>query len=741
MNLRALSTILAAAWLATAAPARAELVTERWGQAGRCRHKGAVRIEAAGEGAAVTFDLSALPKGAAVYRARLLMDVKCGPAPLDKPIVIQPVTAAGAVEEKPLPLLGPRFRSFDATDVVRRWAAGKLANRGLRVRNAGGWDRASTQLEITYAGKLTDPPPPATDLRAFHRAGQVFLTFREVLCPFIDPNPDALAGKKPAEDVSWDRFRQYRSNLRAGKAPEVAYRIYRHTAPVTAANLHQAELLDEVPQLSVLDERMIKTEWKGERIKNVRVGGARVPRVCVEPLKELPVGTGVYVRTSDKPGKFHYAVIAARDGVENSRLIDAGNSLAQPLVERVASPEPILHHEEVHVYDKPRPHRFYLLWTDPPLSRVPNYYHVGVTSPPKLPAEGRSPLYVSAWWWDNGWARSGARRPFPGCVSIHMETPWVLHKAVHEGCGTYKAWSQGTVQDYWVRRLRNVLPWLERAYRIDRDRAYSMSSDWAWHHADLFAAVHENLTTDPKRSPTAIGSARFWGPVDKPADTEWHLSAWKHYDIAWCARKHVRREMPLVYYTPNMHLGDFGKIDKPRFYRAMLDTKRPFLAVWGMNVAAKWIYEIRRSDTLAAFGNCSLDSNPGIGMDDGDREGQINGYLRFDAATATDEPDRWEMTVWLYGGDKRGHYAAPAETCTVDVTPRRCRKFRPPPGTKLTWTHTPLPEKPAKPGEAAKPARAVQSGHAVADEHGLVTVTGLTVSKAPGRVSIVRPGK
>ena len=531
--MRRLATIAALACLCPWLPVRAELVTERWGRSGRCRHKGAVsfRNVVDGGGVVAKFDLSALPKTTTIYRARLLMKVSHGPGPLKEPILVQPLTAALAesgrpsVEKKPLALVPPRFMSFDATDVVRRWVSGKLANSGLWIRNARARDRRAfrTYLEVSYEGKLKDPPPPVTGLKAFHRAGQVFLTFDEVKCPF--------AGK---EEVPWDELKRYRRAFDVGRIVHVSYRVYRHVKPITAANLHQAELLDEVPQLSGLDERMIQTEWKGERIKNVRVGSARVPRVCVKPLKELPVGTGVYVRTSDKAGKFYYAVVSAADGVENTARIDAGNSLAKPLAEKVARPEPILDHGAVHIYDKPRPHRFYLLWTDPPLSRVPNFFHMGITSPapaPAAPLHGETwwsdmvitspakpaPLYVQSWWWDNGWARSGARRAFKGCVSLHMETPWVLHKGVHEGCGTYKAWSQGSVQEYWVRRLRNILPWLKKHYNIDANRMYAMSSDWAWHHGDLFAAVHENLTTDPKRSPTAIGSKRFWGAPAAPA--------------------------------------------------------------------------------------------------------------------------------------------------------------------------------------------------------------------------------
>ncbi|KKL95665.1 hypothetical protein LCGC14_1852280, partial [marine sediment metagenome] len=171
----------------------------------------------------------------------------------------------------------------------------------------------------------------------------------------------------------------------------------------------------------------------------------------------------------------------------------------------------------VHIYDKPRPHRFYMLWCDPPLSNVPGFYHLSLTCPPKTSDEP-VPLYVQAWWWDFGWSNAGAREAVPGCVSLSTESPWNLYKGIHEGSGTYKAFDQGIVQGYWLRRFEALLPWLKREYRIDPQRMVAMSADWAWRHGDLFAAVRENLCMIPKRSPTYIHAERFfWGPVKSSA--------------------------------------------------------------------------------------------------------------------------------------------------------------------------------------------------------------------------------
>jgi len=57
---------------ALAAPTGAAMVTARWGVKGPVQHPGTLKYEpAAGEGMLLVFDLSGLPAGAKVYRARL----------------------------------------------------------------------------------------------------------------------------------------------------------------------------------------------------------------------------------------------------------------------------------------------------------------------------------------------------------------------------------------------------------------------------------------------------------------------------------------------------------------------------------------------------------------------------------------------------------------------------------------------------------------------------------------------
>jgi hypothetical protein len=70
---------------------------------------------------------------------------------------------------------------------------------------------------------------------------------------------------------------------------------------------------------------------------------------------------------------------------------------------------------------------------------------------------------------------------------------------------------------------------------------------------------------------------------------------------------------------------------------------------------------------------------------------------------------------------------APADTCTVDITPRRSQKFRATPGERFKWSNTSLAGQ-----------RELQSGEVVADASGLVTLEKVVVDKSRNRIRIWR---
>ncbi|MBM4040404.1 MAG: hypothetical protein FJ290_18000 [Planctomycetes bacterium] len=700
---RSLALPLAAALTATAL---GDMATQRF----------TANIAPGGGGAIARFDLATLGGGTKVLRAKLVPLIKIGGVALDEPLVIQALDKDGETAVgKPLELAPPRFVTFDATEVAQQWALGKLANRGLLIRGAPSELRRAC-LDITFEGEPKDPPPRATGLKALYRAGQVFLTWNEVNCPF--------AGK---EVVLWKELKADLDRIRGSDGPVTTYRIYRHTKPITRQTIAQAELVDEVGQHSAFDEREIKTEWKGEQIKNVRVPEAPVPRIAVEEKAELPIGTGVWATTCRKDGDFYYAVVATVDGVENTAALYAGNT-AGPLHEKVAPTEPIFFREQPLQYEK-RAQHCYVWWLDPPLANLPSFIHLSV-SPPAKEAEGPKALFIYNWWWGSGWNRA-AQYPMAEAVGFVIDQNCMQTRGVHDGYGTLKAWSQGKVQGWFVRQFRALLPWLKAKYGVDDDRLFALSSGWAWQYPDLFAAAFECTTMNMKRSPAGPECKRYWGDPQKPAPTEWGVSAWEQWNAPEWIRSNPTVELPLITYAPRMHTGDFGILDKPPLYRALLDTKRAWSACFGEGplIGHKdpdWMFELRRSDSVAAFGNCSLDDSPGIGFG-GDPGGQMNAWLAFEPRTQVDAADRWEMTLYLVAGDKRGRNAAPLDACTADVTPRRCQRFKASPGAKFAWTNTSVAD-----------GKVVQTGSAVADQWGLVTAPKVVISKGKNRLVIQR---
>ena len=91
-----------------------------------------------------------------------------------------------------------------------------------------------------------------------------------------------------------------------------------------------------------------------------------------------------------------------------------------------------------------------------------------------------------------------------------------------------------------------------------------------------------------------------------------------------------------------------------------------------------------RNRSYPAFSHSSIDDDLGSGelddqkrVKDGALEGGIN--LGFSWREVVDEPDRWAVGL--------SNELATAEM-TVDVTPRRCQKFKPASGDSLRWSNS-----------------------------------------------------
>ena len=766
-------------------PARAVLVSERWAGSGTpAAHQGTLRAVRDGALTRLEFDLSALPAEAAVRHASLYCFTKGNAQPVEPARIL---AAAGEA----LKLEGPWYRSFDATSAARRWAESRKGPLALKVARFDGLLAGRSYLEIRYeAPRAKGLPEQVTGLRAVHHHGQTFLVWTELEA--FRPPPASVfyvskfsrrgneMAKKPGE--GWgglprvpaitlktlrelqgmelrDRpsgFQGIRAAKRVREVPEVRYRVYRHTARITSANLKDAQWVGIADPLNSYDQKMAVISFKGEYIDQREVGGSVIPTSCVEDGKPVAAGEAIYVHNPAEAGKFYYAVTSALAGTENAAEIGPGNSLAKPVDEKPMPPRPVLqrlqdcpsHRKDANVVEK-----WHLFWAAPPYANLPSRpYHVLVGEPVKLTkAKTPSPMIIDGF--HGGFNIVGAlRTPSWNAVTLLVEhqIAWGGDGGLlyNEGLGTLRSFRECKVRYFSERYFLRMIDWARRNWKIDGSRIYGGQHDsgplhLGVRHPEIFKRVFlGNYTASYvyQWAPPSSGLARIMGPRDLARTPQGHR-AWDVLDLTWYLRQNPARDIPLIWGGSNTgkdsgHTCEFGWQDDPRGWAALQRARQPFVIAWGVGSAdpggaagyhsiapdiRKRIAERSWDKTIPAFSNCSLDDNPGNGDPaDGDFCGQMNGQLVWDDADSIDEAGRWEMTVRVVG-------TCPEQSGTVDVTPRHCRAFKPRRGEKFKWTNTSLADK-----------TPVQSGTAQADQWGLVTVKGARVAKGGNRISIQR---
>jgi len=694
------------------------------------------------EGKEISVDLSRLPPGSAILRA--ILRVKADPprrygndAGARERIRIVPADPSGAPVSSPLRLRPPRYLDFDATGAVQ--ALFRAASRSERplillVEKFPGFRPGGTRLDVTArfpAGTAAGIPGAAgavTDLQAWHRSGQTFITWKE-------PEPILLR-----EEVTIGELREARA--RAEKGPEIRFRIYRSAAPLTEKTIAGAELIDEVGPFTIWNG-----EFHGIDPKPQQPALRYAVRTGEPPL---PPGHGVYVHGIERPGTSWYAAVLARNGEEDFSSLSRAGSAAGPIEETPGPGEPVLQRREnpeTFMYVENPALHYYVRWESPPRANLPSRpfdYLVGIPPEPGNPA----PLCVGLHCWGGslrggyGWwygARDGAM------FLATNQIPYDWWACYHESLDTLKSFQDGVARSYSPKRVWAFVEWMQKKWPIDRNRIFtggsSMGGSGVSHwirYGDRFAygiswvGVHI-----PALSPGFRGSyERVVGKVEWNIPHESGIPVFDYLDDARFLREHPAVETPFLAYSNGKNDSGIGWKQAVEFTRALQETRRPHLFVWGQGGHGQRAYfptdrgggdnvrsplDIRLDRSLPAFTRCSLDDDPGTGdPGNGDAEGQINRYLRWRTGEIVDEPDRWSVVVYLIE-------RAPAERATVDVTPRRLQAFRPGAGKKYSWTAISL-----------EGGRLLQRGQVTADRWGLLTLERVEVGKNPIRLEIRR---
>ena len=738
-------------------PLQADMLTACWGNGANVQHAKAVKLD----GDKLSFDLSALPKDAKVYAARLFMS----------PVRWADPSFDLACAEGPLKLVEPYFMWYDASAAAAAWV--KAGGGSLQVRKGPKVDPDAVTLEIAYEGKADgEPPKPVTDVKALYRAGQVFITFKE-----IEP---ADGGKA---DVTWSDvagkfvgdFYGPLPNPKAAK--QITYRVYTHDQPITAANIGQAHLVAEVLPGSAFNTRAsvqadpsgkapprMVGAHAGKTGENVTIGPSiLVQRVGVEPGKAVEPGTGICVHTVTAEGKAYYAVLAGVNGVVNAKDISDANAVG-PVDQKVAAPEPVLYREFATAGKFDRIEQWYSYWTVQPLSPWPARYDVVVSFCATL-LEKSPALYFDRGGWGTGPAYGRADRTNRLVISHTADDPVDMGVGQVESMHSQKGFTDSKFITGFPNRQAALVQWAKAKWQVDPNRITAHMGDWGMQElrrGDTYGLIMGwGLPEYAKGWQTFQRARGQWGTPDmfrgRPEDQNpYALSNLTDFVLA-----NPKHELPflIMYARGGSHFSEMGWPPVPRFLAAMEKTKRAFIYGGRASPAEDAIrsgaISVNLGKSVPALAHCTFNDNPGEGeLRSGENYvAQINGFVLWDSAGIVDEPDRYQVTLW----------AAPScfyADGWTDMTPRRCQKFKAAPGAKFAWTNTLIEEPPAagepaavaprpgkakppataasKPAAAAKPAvsKLIQSGTAIADENGLVTLEKIGLTKGKHRIEI-----
>ena len=617
------------------------------------------------------------------------------------------------------------------------------------------WVAAAVLVALAGAPAAAPAQSALTDLKAFYREGQVFITFKELA---------DVAGEK--------------------------YAVYRGDAPVTAATLGQAR------KLAVIDEGsgVFATELRLRRKVRAKKGEKPWTDQAVTPLESatrtlgyghryilrdnpthdpkamLPEGVGLFVYTVRRAGKGHYAVVPVVEGKEVASRMAATGAVQ----EKAELPGAVL------IWKHPDgAGAVYTHWMDgatwDPLveygsgrrkrrtAEGPAYnFGVGV---PKGYKKADKPLAVM--FYGHG---MGGGYSVPSSAS-YCRALWVWHgdKSGSWFLGTMDR-KQDRVVNYAEQRVRWSAKWIaagraNQFWKVDmryvNAHGHSMGGTacnaWALRMGDIFCTTVDSAgATIHRRNRTWVGQAAgLWGAVDKnlPLYDRRYIykdgklsiidievsGVWDYQDYAKWSLANMDRETAYLLISHGKRDGSVVFEPVPDFLDALQKSKRPFAAQWNMR-GHSWSgygtrnnswggFKIAIDETVPAFANASNNDDPRK-----DNSGLINGRLEWSApgndfdkkGSADDLVDTaalWALNIRSLSG--------PA---TVDVTPRRCKAFKAPAGGKCAWENLDF-------ADPANPKR-IASGTATADKYGLVTVEKFKVGKAGlGNRLVIRPAK
>jgi pimeloyl-ACP methyl ester carboxylesterase len=473
--------------------------------------------------------------------------------------------------------------------------------------------------------------------------------------------------------------------------------------------------------------------------------------VIEEGKEPVPPGTGIYAHNPERAGKAYYAVTVVVEGQENTS-IGQSNSLRTPVRETVGPGVPVLQRVERPAsfnYVQRPTLNYYVRWESPPncAARGKPYDYV-VAVPHNVADPAPVGIHLHCWGGNlnggYGWWYKGDQ----GHILVASnQVPYDWWTGYHEfywnGESSEQKWKQGVVRPYSQTRMLAFLDWVATKWDVDLTRTHVAGNSMGGSGSPMLAIRYPEKIAwatswvgvhNPHETPQFRGSyERVYGKSSWEVKFENGFPVWDHFNDVWYLKRHPEKEIGLICFSNGKNDGAIGWRQAVAFYRALQETMRPHVFVWGqrghgqraklpLSLSDRAMpMDLRTNQSQPAFTKCSLDDDPGDGRaDTGAAEGQVNLYLYWETDDIVDQPEQWAMTVGLVD-------QAPRPECEVDITPRRLQQFQPRPGQRVRWTN-----------HSAVGNDEIQSGWSTIDQNGLVTLRRVRVTQGRNRIQISR---
>jgi len=710
-------------------------------------------------GGVISVNMSALPDGVQVYRAMLVHDRggNGGAYPRAdnsyQPLQVEAVDAPGVW----LSTVAPRHYHLDCTAAVQRAVSSNPKTLTLNVVSFPelSWS-PYIRIDVWCDELSFHTIDTVTGFDVRHETGDTMIRFREPLPLLIDPN------------TTCDQFETVYDSI--DDIDRVRYRIYRHTVAIDDATIRDAELVDEIKPLSGWDPYYYGRDWR-----DAVFGFSIVPRLPVDDLVIAATDEGIYVRRAASTASVFYAVSRVVNGEEDLSNWTAGQNCSASAVAEASGTGLVLLREEVvnttFQYVNNANLHYYVRWDcAPDFNRPSDANHYLVAEPPiQVDAP---PLDVALHCWGGtlnggyGWwyeAENGAlmlatnQKPYDWWIGSHdnYDTIRPLPDDVQGNGG-------GRGRNFSSKRLLSFIDgFMKPTWNIDDDRILVTGSSmggsgaimWGARAADRFAYANGWVGIYVPR-----GSSHFFSSFESVYGVDsWNCTyestgeqIFDYWDTEHFILADPAQDIPYLCCANGKNDSAIGWDQARRTVLALQQTRQPHKFVWGQSGHGQRSIlpgespsdhyigvTISRGKTLPAFTNCSQDGDMGNGDPlNGDDTGHINQYLLWEPDSSREQVGRWEMTVYLIPG-------SPDTLATVDITPRRCRLFRPIPGMVCDWEN-----------RNAETSALIAAGTAPVDVYSLVTLPGITVNRkdinrnrivithaavAPGVVKMRRP--